>query len=213
MTPRLCRWCNVVELTGRGDQLTCSKRCRQARARFRRHVERAAHAGGGLSLGYADPPYVGKAHLYKGHRDYRGEVNQADLLERLQVHDGWALSTDEEGVRVLEPVLPLYEHRIGIWVRGSRDGQTLGPRSSWEAVIYKPARAVPDTDHTDDSLVYTARPRLTDPDRVVGQKPAAFWGWLFRLLCARPADTFTDYFPASGAGQRAWDAFRAGRAS
>lgn len=37
---------------------------------------------------YADPPYPGKAHLYRGHRDHAGEVDHAELIRRLSTHDG-----------------------------------------------------------------------------------------------------------------------------
>ena len=30
-----------------------------------------------MKIGYADPPYVGCAHLYKDHPDYAGAVEQA----------------------------------------------------------------------------------------------------------------------------------------
>lgn len=55
-----------------------------------------------------------------------------------------------------------------------------------------------------DSLVYVSRPRLTDPDRVVGAKPAAFCRWMFDLLGALPVDDFTDLYPGSGGVMRAW---------
>ncbi len=57
-------------------------------------------------------------------------------------------------------------------------------------------------------MVYTCRPRLTDPDRVVGAKPAAFCSWLFGLLGARLGDTLADLFPGSGGVRRAWDLFQ-----
>jgi hypothetical protein len=61
-----------------------------------------------------------------------------------------------------------------------------------------------------DSLIYTARPRRTDPFRVVGAKPAVFCRWIFDLLGAQPHDEFTDVFPGSGGVQRAWDVFASG---
>jgi hypothetical protein len=58
-----------------------------------------------------------------------------------------------------------------------------------------------------DSLVHRAVARTTDPNRVVGAKPAAFWRWLFELLGATAEDSFTDLFPASGGGGKAWAAY------
>lgn len=60
-----------------------------------------------------------------------------------------------------------------------------------------------------DSLVYHARPRTTDPARVVGAKPAVFCRWVFDLLGAEPQDEFTDIFPGSGGVARAWETFAA----
>ncbi|WP_248579887.1 hypothetical protein [Nocardioides sp. InS609-2] len=58
-----------------------------------------------------------------------------------------------------------------------------------------------------DSLVFHSRPRLTDPGRVVGAKPAMFCRWVFELLGARAGDTFVDVFPGSGGVARAWEAY------
>lgn len=61
-----------------------------------------------------------------------------------------------------------------------------------------------------DTLDYFARPRLTDPNRVVGAKPAVFCRWMFDLLGALPHDDFRDLFPGSGGVLRAWNIY-AGR--
>lgn len=55
-----------------------------------------------------------------------------------------------------------------------------------------------------DSLVYGSRPRLTDPARVVGAKPAVFCRWLFGLIGAEAGDELVDLFPGSGGVERAW---------
>lgn len=55
-----------------------------------------------------------------------------------------------------------------------------------------------------DVLEHFSRPRLTDPHRVIGAKPAAFCRWMFDLLGALPVDDFTDVFPGSGGVSRAW---------
>lgn len=45
-----------------------------------------------MKLGYADPPYIGCAHLYSDHPDYAGEVDHAALIQRLEAEfDGWVL--------------------------------------------------------------------------------------------------------------------------
>lgn len=62
-----------------------------------------------------------------------------------------------------------------------------------------------------DVLTYRPGARLTDPDRVIGAKPAAFCRWMFDLLGAQPQDNFTDIFAGSGGVARAWDVFASHR--
>jgi hypothetical protein len=79
---RLCTWCeNPIPAKVRRDALCCSVRCRQARHRFLRAVGYAESVAPGrrLRLAYADPPYPGKARLYRDHPDYGGEVDLAAL--------------------------------------------------------------------------------------------------------------------------------------
>lgn len=63
-----------------------------------------------------------------------------------------------------------------------------------------------------DALVHVARARTTDPNRVVGAKPAAFSRWVFDLLGALPGDEFVDVFPGSGGVARAWEVYTSGAA-
>ena len=58
-----------------------------------------------------------------------------------------------------------------------------------------------------DVLLYRPGVRTTDPERVIGAKPAAFCRWVFDLLGAEPQDEFHDLFAGSGGVMRAWDAF------
>jgi hypothetical protein len=55
-----------------------------------------------------------------------------------------------------------------------------------------------------DTLEWASRPRLGDPDRVVGAKPARFARWMFDLLGALPHDTLDDLYPGSRGISRAW---------
>jgi hypothetical protein len=185
-------------------------RCRQARHRFGRAVGRAAVAGGRpLRLAYADPPYPGKAWLYRGHPDYAGEVDHAALIRRLSTYDGWALSTS---ARALPAVLALCPPgvRVAAWHRGERPTRSWWPLNAWEPVIVHGGRPVdPSAIATRrvDSLVHGTAPMTTLAGRVIGTKPAAFCRWMFDLLGAAPGDTLDDLFPGSGAVTRAWDAF------
>jgi hypothetical protein len=53
----------------------------------------AVAPGRPLRLAYTDPPYPGKARLYRDHPDHASEVDHAALIQRLAAYDGWALST------------------------------------------------------------------------------------------------------------------------
>jgi hypothetical protein len=202
-----CGWCEGAVARRRRDAKFCSKRCRQANWRFRSEVR---HGGTTTSapirLAYADPPYPGKSGLYRGHPDYAGEVETGPLLSRLQVYDGWALSTS---ARALPGVLALCPPgvRVAAWFRGSRGGTGRWPRNAWEPVVFAGGRRQTSRRPGDDALIHRARPRTTDPGWVIGAKPAAFCSWLFGLLGALPGDSLADLFPGSGGVSRAWAIF------
>ena len=210
-TRRVCAWCQgPIPAGARRDAVCCSKRCRQARHRFTRAVGRAALAGGRpLRLAYADPPYPGKAWLYRGHSDYAGEVDHAALIRRLSTYDGWALSTSAAALPAVLALCPPGV-RVAAWHRGERPTASWHPLHAWEPVVYQPGRPVdPSTlpARRVDSLVCGVSPLTTLPGRVVGTKPAAFCRWVFDLLGAAPADSLDDLFPGSGAISRAWAIF------
>ncbi|TAL40454.1 MAG: hypothetical protein EPN91_13065 [Salinibacterium sp.] len=223
----VCLWCGVQFPVGtRRDALYCGKRCRQAAWRFARYRVRATVAAVSRRWAYADPPYPGLAERYYGeHEDYAGEVDHRVLLSRLQVYDGWALSTSADALpfvlglcRELGYQTPLAgpatgpEYRqvhVAAWFRGGRPGPVCEPRQAWEPVVYAGGRrlADPSRDVVDDALVLQARPRTTDPRRVMGAKPAGFAFWMFGLLCAQAGDTLDDLFPGSRGIDRAWGMF------
>lgn len=86
---------------------------------------------------------------------------------------------------------------------GLRSCTTAGPTSD----ATDPSRLDRGTTDRQDALVYVQRPRLTDPRRVIGAKPAAFSAWLFALLGIQPGDELVDLFPGSGGVSRAFEAF------
>lgn len=226
---RECAWCRgAIAATARSDAITCSKRCRQARARFHTSVGRGSRdTSAPLRLAYADPPYPGlSAEYYADHPDYAGEVDHAELISRLSIeYDGWALSTNARSLRLLLPLCPP-DVLVASWHRGERPTRSGRPLNAWEPVIYWGGRIDPDlelpslVDDSDastraaarrvDALELFSRPRLTDPRRVVGAKPAGFARWMFQLLGALPQDDFTDLYPGSGGILRAWNIY-AGR--
>ena len=207
---RRCAWCHSALVDVRLDLAAtrfCSKRCRQAGWRFERQVSRLQAADARKRLAYADPPYPGLARrYYAGHADYGGEVDHAALLTRLATFDGWALSTSAAALpRVLDLAVDAgLDVKVAAWVRGERRVRAAAPLQSWEPVVYVPARHVPHLEQPADSLVHAAKPRLSDPGRVIGAKPAAFCSWLFGLLGARAGDELDDLFPGSGGVSRAW---------
>lgn len=159
-----------------------------------------------MRLAYADPPYPGNAHLYFGHPDYAGEVDHAELLERLQTFDGWALSTSSRSLRYVLELCP-ENVRILIWLN-----HMIG--RSWEPVIVSPARPISSNVRPRDWIEvepesFQWRPR---PDSyVIGQKPPEFCRWVFRWMGAIPGgeDQLEDIFPGSGSVSVAWSAWNA----
>jgi hypothetical protein len=213
-----CAWCQGPlpdraprrNASARQDRRFCSKKCRQNHWKFARHIREAERAASPLALGYADPPYPGKEHYYRDHPDYRPEpVDLGALLEELQLYDGWALSTSSDGLPTV-----LYEAkrrgihpRVASWHRGARHVPSGHPLDGWEPVVYVPARELALDSGRVNVLEYHAQPLRSDPNRVIGAKPAAFCAWLFELLGALPGDDFRDLFPGSGAVARAWDLY------
>lgn len=141
--PRVCAWCTRPLRAGaRRDTVTCSKRCRQARARFLRAVGQAEAiaTGPGCRLAYADPPYPGRAGYYVDHPDYAGEVDHAQLVDQLMTYDGWALSTAADALPAVLEVCPA-DVQVAAWHRGHRPHKNaVGPLSAWEPVIYRRPR-------------------------------------------------------------------------
>ncbi|WP_338185619.1 hypothetical protein [Jatrophihabitans sp.] len=199
----------------------------------------AAIGGQPRRIAYADPPYPGMSRrYYADHPDFAGEVDHGELIGRLSAeYDTWALSTS---AAALPAVLALCPPGVAVaaWFRGHRPHRrAASPLNAWEPVIYGGLirRAqLEDVSHVDeldppgftpplplgvaqdlparvDALVHVSRPRLTDPDRVVGAKPAAFSRWLFELLAAQPGDELVDVFPGSGGVARAWAVYTGAR--
>jgi hypothetical protein len=232
---RHCEWCRgPIPARARRDAITCSQPCRQARHRVYRYaaagrdgtaaalrdasrVDRSVDA---RRLAYADPPYPGLSHYYRGHPDYRGEVDHAELLSRLATYDGWALSTS---ARALPAVLALavaqdLPVRVAAWNRGARPRTTaLYALNAWEPVIYVPVPSRVDERlqaRRVDVLTHGVAVMRTLPSRVIGTKPAAFCRWIFDLVGATADDTLDDLYPGSGIVGQAWRAYvspRAGR--
>lgn len=200
---RLCAWCRgPIPSESRRDALTCSKPCRQAKARFRVVAPAGLATDRSMSFGYADPPYPGLARRYYN----APEVDHAALIARLNVEhpDGWALSTSSAALQRVLALCP-DDVRVGAWVRGERRSRSYRPRDAWEPLIVRGGRphlAEPQ-EPWPNALVWGGR-QHSHPGALVGMKPAAFASWLFSLLGALPGDQLADIFPGSGAIARAW---------
>lgn len=164
-----------------------------------------------MRIGYADPPYIGCAHLYRDHPDYAGEVDHADLIARLERdYDGWVLhaSATPTSMAVLAPLVAAVPGaRWMSWVKGFAAFKRNVPVAyAWEPVIVKPARKpvvskrLVMRDWIQESI--TLRRGLT------GAKPEAVCHWAFEMVAARPDDELDDMFPGTGAVGRAWETWR-----
>lgn len=172
-----------------------------------------------MRFAYADPPYPGLSKRYYGdHRDFNGEVDHVELIDRLTAgdYDGWALSTSAEALRDVWALCPPCT-RLAIWVNGPRKTKSYTALHAYEAVLVWGGRVrhepvvgdlsdVCETDDKDWVLLWGGR-QHSHPDALIGMKPAAFLDWLFELLGASRGDHLDDFFPGSGAVQRAWNLF------
>lgn len=163
-----------------------------------------------MHLGYADPPYVGCAHLYKDQIDYLGEVDQRALVARLETEfDGWVLhgSATPESLEILASLARKTGARICSWVKPfAAFKRNVSVAYAWEPVVIKCARKpvvskrLVMRDWIDCPI--TMRKGLT------GAKPEKVCHWAFELLGARPDDELSDLFPGTGAVSRHWQTWR-----
>ena len=159
-----------------------------------------------MKIAYADPPYIGCAHLYRGRPDYAGEVNHMALIARLErEYDGWILhaAATPRSFAVLAPLVEPTGARWMAWVKGFAAFKRNVPVAyAWEPVIVKAARKPVVSkrlvlrDWIQESI--TLRRGLT------GTKPEAVCHWCFEMVAARPEDTLDDLFPGTGAVSAAW---------
>lgn len=162
-------------------------------------------------IGYADPPYIGCAHLYKDHPDYGGEVDHADLIERLNSEfDGWVLhaSATPTSMAVLAPIVEKIQGaRWMAWTKGFAAFKRNVPVAyAWEPVIVKPARKPVVSKRL--TMRDWIQESITLRRGLAGAKPEAVCHWAFEVVAARPDDELVDLFPGTGAVSRAWVSWR-----
>ena len=162
-----------------------------------------------MRLGYADPPYIGCAHLYVE----KQEVDHGVLLTQLERdYDGWVLhaAATPRSMAVLAPLIAAIPGaRWCAWVKGFAAFKKNVPVGyAWEPVIIKAARKPvvngrekPMRDWKDEPAI---KESITLKRGMTGAKPERVCHWAFELLGARPEDSLHDLFPGSGAVTRAW---------
>jgi hypothetical protein len=162
-----------------------------------------------MRIGYADPPYVGCAHLYRDEPDYAGEVDHAALIARLNAeYDGWILhaAATPHSIATLAPLVSASGARWCAWVKGfAAFKRNVSVAYAWEPVIVKPARKPV----VSKRLVMRdwIQESITLKRGLTGAKPQAVCYWAFELLGARPEDQLDDLFPGTGAVTRAWQSW------
>lgn len=159
-----------------------------------------------MRIGYADPPYVGCAHLYRDHADFAGEVDMTALVARLETEfDGWILhaSATAASMTVLAPIVAPTGARWMAWVKGfAAFKKNVSVAYAWEPVIVKAARKPV----VSKRLVMRdwIQESITLKRGLTGAKPEAVCHWAFEMVGARPDDGLIDMFPGTGAVERAW---------
>lgn len=172
-----------------------------------------------MRIAYADPPYIGQARKhYRKHPDYAGEVDHAELVDRLSAEfpDGWALSLSckslqyilglcPDDVRVLSWVKPMTPILPGIRVQ-----------YGWEPVIVRGGRQGPhETGQPMTRDWLSASPvggtfRPLGPNHIIGRKPTEFCYWLFSVMGMQRGDELVDLYPGTGAVGAAWEEWQQG---
>lgn len=174
-----------------------------------------------MRFAYADPPYPGKAHYYRDHPDFGGEVDHAALIARLEQEfpEGWALSTDQNALQAILPLCPqpiprgaigggvIHQFRILSWCKPrARPSSRGGPFYGWEPVILRGGRRDPAErgNYPRDFLTCSS-----ERAALIGAKPRQFSRWLFECAGLRHGDEFVDLFPGTGGVGQEWETFSA----
>ena len=163
-----------------------------------------------MKIAYADPPYIGCAHLYRDHPDYGGEVDHVALVQRLQDEfDGWVLhaAATPRSMAVLAPLVEQTGARWMAWVKGfAAFKRNVSVAYAWEPVLVKAARK-PVVSKRLVMRDWIECP-ITLRRGLTGAKPEKVCHWAFEMVGARPDDELHDLYPGSGAVTRAWETWQ-----
>ena len=156
-----------------------------------------------MKFAYADPPYIGQAaRHYKDHKDYAGEVNHKELIDKLvsDYPDGWALSLSAPSLKQILNLCP-DDVRVMIWVKPFHAWKNVTPSYGYEPVIVYGGRKRPSYGKESvKALGYKdwVSANITMKKGLTGAKPERFCIWLFEVLNVEPNDTLDDLFPGTG---------------
>lgn len=156
-----------------------------------------------MRIAYADPPYIGCAHLYKDHPDYGGEVDYEKLLASLeQDYDGYILHASSTSLPLFSHHIPAHS-RLMAWVKPfAAFKKNVSVAYAWEPVIVKAARK-PVVSKRLVMRDWIDCP-ITMKRGLTGAKPEKVCHWAFEMVGARPEDELFDMFPGTGAVTKAW---------
>lgn len=158
-----------------------------------------------LRVAYADPPYIGQAKKHYSHDPQCAEVDHAELIERLNTYDAWALSLSSPSLQQILALCPP-DVRVMAWVKPFCAFKVnVNPAYAWEPVIVRGGRKRTRQQVTVRDWCSEV---ITLKRGLVGAKPVGFCNWLFQVLNLEPQDEFHDIFPGSGAVSRAWEAWK-----
>lgn len=160
----------------------------------------------GLRIAYADPPYIGCAHLYSDQPTYAGEVDHVELIDRLESeYDGWTLhaAATPRSMAILAPLVEKTGARWMSWVKGfAAFKRNVSVAYAWEPVIIKPARK-PVVSKRLVMRDWIECP-ITLKRGLTGAKPEKVCHWAFEAMGCRPEDVFYDLYYGTGAVTAAW---------
>ena len=162
-----------------------------------------------MKFAYADPPYPGQsAKHYADHPDYAGEVDHAELIERMERdYDAWVLHTGSVNLAEVLPLCPP-GRRVMAWCKSfAAFKRNVKVAYAWEPVIVKFAR--PATPNRISEMTY--RDFIVEPITLkrglTGAKPERVCWWVFEMAGLEPDDGIDDLYPGSGAVTRAHDSW------
>lgn len=160
-----------------------------------------------MRIAYADPPYIGCAHLYKDHPDFKGEVDHHKLLVDLACHyEGYVLHASAPSLKLIAGILP-EDSRIMSWVKPfAAFKRNVSVAYAWEPVIVRAARK-PVVSKRLVMRDWIDCP-ITMKKGLTGVKPEKVCHWAFEMVGAHPDDELVDLFPGTGAVMKHWETWR-----